>query len=291
MADNTRVAGSTIPGLASSHPLPSEVFEWVTKLRQDPEFAAMVAGGAVTVAILGVLLVEVVATYRGWRALRAVNTHRDAVLAAVENLSSTVDDVIMLSNGTQAKLVMVADRLVAADTRPELERGVDDALTTVRALPFDKPGYQALDGSWALEEQAALTEQELVTLAQHVEQHRRAVDLVTFHRLNPARYIHGLLYHVYTPRWLSGRLDAARPIEALAIEPDSDGGAGDRLKNVHTTNPGADPAADAVGDAVAGTDGTPGQPRGRRGDQLEESYLTELEWTDAVDDDGSDTTT
>ena len=296
MADNTqgncRVTAGVAPGQLAVllQFTPREVFDRVEGL--DPEVALMVAVGAVGMGILGVLILEVAAAYRGWRALRAINTQRDAALEALEHLSTTVDDVIMMSSGTQAKLVTVADGVVAADTRPELAAAVDDALATIRALPFDKPGYQALDGSWALEEQATLAEQEFVTLDQHVERHRQAIDLVTFHRLNLlGRAIHSLLYLAYTPRWLAGRLDKTRQRTDLTIETGTDDGAGDRLKNVHTPKPSGDEAPAAAEGVPLADDGRTEPARARRGEQHEESFLEELEWVDAMDDDSDDTTT
>ena len=266
---------------------PREVFDRVQGL--EPEVALIVAVGVIGVGILGVLILEVAAAYRGWRALRAINTQRDAVLEALEHLSTTVDDVIMMSSGTQAKLATVADGILAADTRPELAAAVDDALATIRALPFDTPGYQAVDGSWALEEQATLTEQELGTLGQHVERHRRAIDLVTFHRLNLlGRAIHSLLYLVYTPRWLAGRLDETRQRTDLTIDTGSDDGAGDRLKNVHTPKPSSEEAPSAAEGVPPADDGRTEPARARRGEQHEESFLEDLEWMDAVDDDSDD---
>jgi hypothetical protein len=269
---------------------PREVFDRGQVL--EPEVAAMVGVGAVGVGVLGVFILEVAAAYRGWRALRAINTQRDAALEALEHLSTTVDDVIMMSSGTQAKLATVADGVVAADTRPELAAAVDDAIATIGALPFDKPGYQALDGSWALEEQATLAEQELGTLDQHVERHQRAIDLVTFHRLNLlGRCIHALLYFPYTPRWLAGRLDETRQRTALTIETGTDDGAGDRLKNVHTPKASSDEAPSAADAFPPVDDGWTEPARARRGEQHEESYLKELEWMDAVDNGDDDTTT
>jgi hypothetical protein len=296
MAANTRGYCSVTAGVAAGQLgvvlqlAPREVFDRVPTRGLEPEFATMVAVGAIGVGILGVLMVEAAAAYRGWRALRAIETQRDAALEGLENLSTTVDDVIMMSSGTQAKLVTVAEGAVDADTRPELAEAVDDALATIRALPFDKPGYQALDGSWALEEQATLAEQELVTLDQHVERHRRAIDLVTFHRLNLlGRAIHGLLYLAYTPRWLAGRLDETRQLTDLTIETGSDDGAGDRLKNVHTTRPSSDEAPSAADAVPPADDGRTEPARAQRGEQPEESFLEELEWMDAVDDDSDDT--
>lgn len=296
MADNTqgncRVTAGVAPGQLAVllQFTPREVFDRVQGL--EPEVAAMVAVGAVGMGLLGVLILEVAAAYRGWRALRAINTQRDAALEALEHLSTTVDDVIMMSSGTQAKLVTVAEGVVAADTRPELAEAVDDGLATIRALPFDKPGYQALDGSWALEEQATLAEQELVTLDQHVERHRRAIDLVTFHRLNLlGRVIHDLLYLAYTPRWLAGRLDETRQRTDLTIETGTDDGAGDRLKNVHTPKPSSDEAPAAAEGVPRADDGRTEPARTQRGEQHDESYLEELEWMDAVNNGDDDATT
>ena len=271
---------------------PREVFDRIPNPGLEPEFTAVVAIGAVGMGILGVLILEVAAAYHGWRALRAINTQRDAALEALEHLSTTVDDVIMMSSGTQAKLATVAEGVVAADTRPELAAAVDDALATIRALPFDKPGYQALDGSWALEEQATLAEQELVTLDHHVERHRRAIDLVTFHRLNLlGRALHSLLYLAYTPRWLAGRLDETRQRTDLTIETGSDDGAGDRLKNVHPTKASRDEAPPAAEGVPPADDGRTEPARARRGEHHEESYLEDLEWMEAVDNGNDDATT
>lgn len=262
--------------------VPTEpVSRYVERLQNDPQFAMQVAGGVVALAVAMILCLELVAAVRSWRALREIEAKRGDALDALEKLGTTADDVIMFSSGSQQQLQDIANDLVAADTRRELDTVVQDGIATIRGLPFDSPGYQALDGSWALEEHAGMAERELVYLQEAIEHHAAAVGMVSFSRWNVVgRVMHGLLYAVYTPRWLAGRLSDSRAVNHEAFDTSGDD-SGDRLENEYR----AEMPAQAAGSPDATSTVSATEAAG--GGQSEESVseLTDIKWSPAVEDD------
>lgn len=292
-----RVAGRGYQGTFNVRPLQlstDAISEWAMRVQDDPILGGIVIGGILSAALLVVLLLEVIAAYRGWRALRSVENQRESTLDALRTLATTADDVIMMSSGSRAKVLMMVERLGAAETRAELQRGVNEGLSAIRALPFDKKVYQSLDGSWVLQEHRELAERELTRLDEQVRRHESATALVSFHRFNlVARLIHGILYAVYTPRWLAGRLGQARDVGEFAISSDEDRENKDRVRNVHSSGGPATKEGSSV-DAAGGehpeesetTVATGSRPHSHRD---AESFLEDVEWmSPEAEDDGTE---
>jgi len=296
LMDLLRVAGKGHQETFNVRPLQlstGAISDWATRVQDDPMLGGIVIGGVLSAALLLVLLLEVVAAYRGWRALRAVERQRESTIDALKTLATTADDVIMMSSGSRAKVLTIIERLGAAETRPELQREVDAGLSTIRALPFDKKVYQSLDGSWVLQEHRELAERELAQLGEQVRRHEAATALVSFHRFNlVARLIHGILYAVYTPRWLAGRLGQARDVGELAVSFDEDEENKDRVRNVHVSEDQAT-KRESVVDAAGGEHLEESETTVATGSRPHlqhdaESFLEDVEWmSPEAEDDGT----
>lgn len=198
------------------------------------------AVGAIGVASIVIILavIELVAGYKARTALHGVETQREETLKALDNLYNTATDVIEVPEGSQKRISQAILLLFEAETRTSLAEAAVQGYGIVQSLPYDQEAYQSLEGSWALENDAEIAEEEFRELVRTAESHANAVSIVNFAWWNlPAQVFHRILFGLYTPRGVAGRLRPAPEgaFSSVNISTDVDSEAGDYLINVDDT--------------------------------------------------------
>jgi len=212
------------------------ILHMLSEFPGGPRAAVGAIGVGSTVIILAII--ELIAGYKARTALRGVETQREETLKALDNLYNTATDVIEVPEGSQKRISKSILLLLEAETRTSLAEATVQAYEIIQSLPYDQEAYQSLEGSWALENDAEIAEEEFRELVRTTESHASAVSIVDFAWWNlPAQAFHRTLFALYTPRGVAGRLRPApeTAFSSVNIGRDVDSEAGDYLINVNDT--------------------------------------------------------
>jgi len=246
-------------------------------LSEFPGGPRVVVGAAGVVSLIVILTgIELVAGYKSRAALRDIETQREETLKALDNLYNTATDVIEVPEGSQKRISKTILLLLEAQERESLAEAAVQGYDIIRSLPYDQEAYQSLEGSWALENDAEIAEEEFRGLVRTIESHASAVSMIDFAWWNlPAQVFHRLLFAIYTPQWATGHLSPApeSAFSSVDVTPDEESEAGDYLINVNDTTITTEEVSTVAADNQDERD--PG---------LVEQDLEDIDWVEAQDD-------
>jgi len=269
-------------------PSPGQLPDCPPPVADSPTELILIAVGAVAISILLTSSIrEALAAVRARRTTARLHSERQDALNAVDNLANTADDVIMFPEGSKERPGRVMVLLLNADTRIDLQERLARAIMIIDELPYDEPPFQALEGSWALEEGQQIVAQEFAELEAAANAHQTAVNRVTYARWNvPFRLLHAT-YQLFIPdRWMDGHLptDTSR-IESIEVNAaDTDGDATDYMVNVNdtTVSPESGTAARLQGER-SDDDGTTTS----QGGDVDSLDMDDLEWVESTETNSS----